>query len=344
LSDLDIDWSFLVRPRSTKATSSLHRQHVLKKYTGGNRRRSEAELSQESKSFPNHRNRNSHPKLVSSEETEERSHTKYHHKKLSSEESFREYVDETPRKHHNHHHSHKTLTVSETRSSNPQKPRSHNHNKTTNHHQHRKVDWASSDRVDVFDVPESSSSSDQHNEGDHRWSFSETVSSYEHRTSSSKKSNNTRKHSHHGHHSHSHKKEMDRPETRKYHRKKQKLQSLQEEVDNILVHRPESASQLKETETVVNASSGGEVKNIVQDLGNGKVLPKHLHKTSSPASVSSAPFSATEELVWDWQAVALALAVFACLLFFVVACVYTVHHARQWKRLKDNFEDFEAGK
>jgi wengen protein len=73
------------------------------------------------------------------------------------------------------------------------------------------------------------------------------------------------------------------------------------------------------------------------------VLPKHLHKIGSPPSVSSAPFSATEELIWDWQAVALALAVFACLLFFIVACVYTVHHARQWRRLKDNFEDFEAG-
>jgi Flp pilus assembly protein TadB len=134
---------------------------------------------------------------------------------------------------------------------------------------------------------------------------------------------------------------MDTPETRKHHRKKQKLQSLQEEVDNILVQRPESASQLKETETVANTSFNGEVKNNVQ--GQQRVLPKHLHKIGSPSSVSSAPFSATEELIWDWQAVALALAVFACLLFFVVACVYTVHHARQWRRLKDNFEDFEAG-
>lgn len=197
--------------------------------------------------------------------------------------------------------------------------------------------------VDTFDAPDSSSSSQLHDESGHRCSFSETASSFEHHTSSSKKSNSTKKHSHHhSHHSHSRKKQMDTPETRKHHRKKQKLQSLQEEVDNILVQRPESASQLKEAETVVNSSFTGEVKNDVQGLGTQRGLPKHLHKIGSPHSVSSAPFSATEELIWDWQAVALALAVFACLLFFVVACVYTVQHARQWRRLKDNFEDFEA--
>jgi hypothetical protein len=132
---------------------------------------------------------------------------------------------------------------------------------------------------------------------------------------------------------------MNTPETHKNHDRKQKLQSLQEEVDRMLVHRPESASQLKESETVVNSSLDSDVK----VLGAQAVFPKHVHKVSSPASVSSAPFSATEELVWDWQAVALALAVFACLLFFIVACAYSVHHARQWRRLKDHFEDFEAG-
>jgi hypothetical protein len=132
---------------------------------------------------------------------------------------------------------------------------------------------------------------------------------------------------------------MNTPETHKNHDREQKLQSLQEEVDRMLVHRPESASQLKESETVVNSSLDSDVK----VLGVQAVFPKHVHKVNSPASVSSAPFSATEELIWDWQAVALALAVFACLLFFIVACAYSVHHARQWRRLKDHFEDFEAG-
>ena len=89
-------------------------------------------------------------------------------------------------------------------------------------------------------------------------------------------------------------------------------------------HRPESASQLKELESVANLTE-------LQTLES--------HRTATPA-----PFSATEELVWDWQAVALGLAVFACVFFFLVACVYSVHHARQWRRLKDHFDDFEAGK
>jgi hypothetical protein len=296
------------------------------------------ESSQDIKTF-----KNFPPLSFFSEETEVRSHNKSHHKKMSSEETFREYIDETPKKHHKHHHSHKKLTTSETHSSNPRRPYFHNHNKTANHHQHHRFEWTSSDTVDTFDAPDSSSSSELHNEDGHLYSFSETASSFEHHTSSSKKSNSTKKHSHRSHHSHSHTKQTDTPETRKHHRKKQKLQSLQEEVDNILVQRPESASQLKETETVVNSSFNGEVKSDVQGLGMQRVLPKHLHKIGSPTSVSSAPFSATEELIWDWQAVALALAVFACLLFFAVACVYTVHHARQWRRLKDHFEDFEAG-
>lgn len=53
------------------------------------------------------------------------------------------------------------------------------------------------------------------------------------------------------------------------------------------------------------------------------------------------PFSNVETLVWDWQAIVLAMAVCACILFFLVAAAYSVHHARQWKRLKENFE---AGK
>lgn len=53
------------------------------------------------------------------------------------------------------------------------------------------------------------------------------------------------------------------------------------------------------------------------------------------------PFSGTEELVWDWQAIALTLAVFACILFFLVIALYSLHQAKQWRRLKENFD---AGK
>lgn len=50
------------------------------------------------------------------------------------------------------------------------------------------------------------------------------------------------------------------------------------------------------------------------------------------------PFSSAETLVWDWQAIALTLAVFACILFFLVIALYSLHQARQWRRLKENFE------
>ncbi|XP_030767773.1 tumor necrosis factor receptor superfamily member wengen [Sitophilus oryzae] len=55
-------------------------------------------------------------------------------------------------------------------------------------------------------------------------------------------------------------------------------------------------------------------------------------------SSSEAPFSSTETLVWDWQAIALTSAVFAVILFFLVVTMYSLHQARQWRRLKENFE------
>lgn len=61
-------------------------------------------------------------------------------------------------------------------------------------------------------------------------------------------------------------------------------------------------------------------------------------KLGLEVSSTDSPFTSTENLIWDWQAIALSLAVFACLLFFLVAGLYSVHQARQWKRLKDNFE------
>lgn len=56
---------------------------------------------------------------------------------------------------------------------------------------------------------------------------------------------------------------------------------------------------------------------------------------------SEIPFSSAETLVWDWQAIALTAAVFTCILFFLVITLYSLHQAKQWRRLKDNFE---AGK
>lgn len=61
----------------------------------------------------------------------------------------------------------------------------------------------------------------------------------------------------------------------------------------------------------------------------------------SDPGVVAVPFTAAERLVWDWQAVALASAVAACMLFFAVVAVYSVLHARQWRRLKTNFDTGE---
>ncbi|XP_046672156.1 uncharacterized protein LOC124362044 [Homalodisca vitripennis] len=58
----------------------------------------------------------------------------------------------------------------------------------------------------------------------------------------------------------------------------------------------------------------------------------------SNADVVAVPFTAAERLVWDWQAVALASAVAACLLFFAVVAGYSILHVRQWRRLKTNFD------
>jgi hypothetical protein len=342
ISALDIDWSFLGRPRSAKRTNSLHRQHLSEKHIGSKHPHREEESTPDIDSFPKYNNKNSHRKFISSEEKEERSRKNSHRRKFSSETSFSENIDETPRKHHKHHHYQKTHTSSETHSSNPRKPLSDNPRKTTNHHsRNQKFKWTSSDVIQSFDSPGSSNSSELHDEDGHHWSFSETATSFEHHRSSFMRSNGTKKHSHHHkHHHHPHKNVT---ESQKHHWKKQKHPNLKKEVDKMLVHLPESASQLKESGTVFSSSFDSDVKNNVQGLDAQLLLPKQSHKIGSSPSVASAPFSATEEFIWDWQAVALALAVFACLLFFVVACVYSIHHARQWRTLKDHFEDFEAG-
>lgn len=56
---------------------------------------------------------------------------------------------------------------------------------------------------------------------------------------------------------------------------------------------------------------------------------------------TEAPFTKTETLVWDWQGITMTLAVFSCILFFLVIALYSLHQARQWKKLKENFD---AGK
>lgn len=53
---------------------------------------------------------------------------------------------------------------------------------------------------------------------------------------------------------------------------------------------------------------------------------------------TEAPFTKAETIVWDWQSITMTLAVFSCILFFLVIALYSLHQARQWKKLKENFD------
>ncbi|XP_075211956.1 tumor necrosis factor receptor superfamily member wengen [Lycorma delicatula] len=74
-------------------------------------------------------------------------------------------------------------------------------------------------------------------------------------------------------------------------------------------------------------------------LGEPSTVPEMMMDQTREQSVSSerVPFTATETFVWDWQAVALISAIIACLLFFALAAIYSILHARQWRRIKNHF-------
>ncbi|XP_044749093.1 tumor necrosis factor receptor superfamily member wengen isoform X2 [Coccinella septempunctata] len=61
-------------------------------------------------------------------------------------------------------------------------------------------------------------------------------------------------------------------------------------------------------------------------------------KVAPFVSSTEMPFSSAETIVWDWQAIALSSAVFTCILFFLVITLYSLHQAKQWRRLKETFE------
>lgn len=49
-------------------------------------------------------------------------------------------------------------------------------------------------------------------------------------------------------------------------------------------------------------------------------------------------FSSTEKFILDWQTIILGIAVSSCLIFFIVAGVYSVQHAKHWKKLRNYFD------
>lgn len=51
----------------------------------------------------------------------------------------------------------------------------------------------------------------------------------------------------------------------------------------------------------------------------------------------------TEEIMWDWQAASLLLAIIGCLLFFFAAAIIALNQTRQWRRIEKHFDaDMEA--
>lgn len=70
----------------------------------------------------------------------------------------------------------------------------------------------------------------------------------------------------------------------------------------------------------------------------GDEVVDHPDQRQETVTSTEAPFSNAETLVWDWQAIALTSAVCACILFFLAITLYSLHQAKQWRRLKDNFD------
>ncbi|XP_033205395.1 tumor necrosis factor receptor superfamily member wengen [Bombus vancouverensis nearcticus] len=73
--------------------------------------------------------------------------------------------------------------------------------------------------------------------------------------------------------------------------------------------------------------------NSQQDI-QSKTKNQVLNESPYPRSAATSK----ERILWDWQTVALILAVCACILFFLVAGCSALVYARQWRRMKKNFE------
>ncbi|XP_076233998.1 tumor necrosis factor receptor superfamily member wengen [Calliopsis andreniformis] len=82
-----------------------------------------------------------------------------------------------------------------------------------------------------------------------------------------------------------------------------------------------------------------ESKDFVERVGK---LERSIELKRKDESVSEPrpreTFTAEERILWDWQTGALILAVCACILFFLVAGCSALVYARQWRRIKKNFE------
>ncbi|XP_014255194.1 uncharacterized protein LOC106669879 [Cimex lectularius] len=104
---------------------------------------------------------------------------------------------------------------------------------------------------------------------------------------------------------------------------------------NMFLSEPSSISEL-----MGRLNNPGEMikeevgRNVIYEKSKISVLPM---PKDNEADVISVPFTAAERFVWDWQALALCSALFACLVFFIVVAMYSIINTRQWKRTKRNY-------
>lgn len=107
-------------------------------------------------------------------------------------------------------------------------------------------------------------------------------------------------------------------------------------------HRPTAAVRITTTTTstttarpITAAISFVEDFIVVKDAGKAAVEPA---EPVDDGVSTQETFTTAETLVWDWQAGVLVAAVSACLLFFVVAAVYSCQHAWHFRALKKHLD------
>ncbi|XP_076667197.1 tumor necrosis factor receptor superfamily member wengen isoform X2 [Andrena cerasifolii] len=86
--------------------------------------------------------------------------------------------------------------------------------------------------------------------------------------------------------------------------------------------------QIKQESKDVAERVGNLEQSIESKTKDQRTIEPRPRKTSTPK----------EDILWDWQTGALILAVCACVLFFLVAGCSALVYARQWRRMKKNFE------
>ncbi|XP_029161249.1 tumor necrosis factor receptor superfamily member wengen isoform X2 [Nylanderia fulva] len=99
---------------------------------------------------------------------------------------------------------------------------------------------------------------------------------------------------------------------------------------------------LETKERLTSAEAGNLDPDREDDESSGDEKPVHPasreSKTAHDPRERRKPVTEADQLPWDWQTGALVLAVCACIVFFLVAGCSALVYARQWRRMKKNFE------